>query len=124
MRLNITTTVCAAGLLATSGAWADTLHVGPGQTFGAPCDAIAAAADGDIIEIDAGGDYAGDVCGVSKNSLTLRGVNGRALLDAAALGIGGAPIDPPQPREGNRLGAHRTGLQRHVDRAAVQPPEP
>ncbi len=81
------------GLAWTSSlAWADTLEVGPGKTFGAPCDAIGAASDGDVIEIDASGDYAGDVCAVSSNGLTLRGIGGRALLDADGEHHGGKAI--------------------------------
>ncbi len=61
---------------------AATLTVGSGKQFTRPCAAIAAAAPGDLIEIDAG-TYSGDVCGWSKNGLTLRGVGGRARIDAA-----------------------------------------
>lgn len=60
---------------------ADTLQVGPGKPFATPCMAIAAAHDGDIIEIDPVL-YLGDVCAWTKNNLTLRGVNGRAHIDA------------------------------------------
>ena len=60
-----------------------TLQVGPGKTYDKPCAAIAAASDGDTIEIDAAGNYDGDVCGWTKNALTLKGVNGRAKIDAA-----------------------------------------
>ena len=45
----------------------------------------------------------------------------RAVLDTAALGIGRAPIEAPDAREGNRLGAHRTGFQRDIEIAAGQP---
>ena len=92
MRACLMTCFCSAVALTTTVAWADTLEVGPGKTFGAPCDAIAAAADGDVIEIDAAGDYAGDVCAVPKNNLTLRGVGGRALIDAAGQNSGGKAI--------------------------------
>jgi hypothetical protein len=68
---------------------AATREVGPGKTFAKPCDAIAAAADGDTIEIDAAGAYDGDVCGIPKNGLTLRGVGGRAKIDAAGKNFGG-----------------------------------
>jgi hypothetical protein len=75
------------GALAAS-AWAgsahaDTLSVGPGQTHAAPCAALTVAADGDVIEIDAAGSYEGDVCAITANDLTIRGVNGRASIDAA-----------------------------------------
>lgn len=44
-----------------------------------------------MIEIDAAGTYAGDVCGIARNNLVIRGVNGRPKIDAAgknALGKG------------------------------------
>jgi hypothetical protein len=59
------------------------LHVGPAQTYSTPCAAIAAASAGDTIQIDASGNYDGDVCGWSKNGLTLIGVNGRPHINAA-----------------------------------------
>jgi len=70
---------------------AATLTVGPGKTYAAPCAAIAAAADGDQIDIDAG-TYSGDVCNVNKSNLTLRGVGGFAKLDAAGKNSGGKAI--------------------------------
>jgi MYXO-CTERM domain-containing protein len=73
-------------------AGATTLTVGPGKMYAAPCAAIAAAADGDTIEIDAAGSYAGDVCAVPKNRLTLRGVGGRPRIDAAGRNHGGKGI--------------------------------
>ncbi|PSM31072.1 right-handed parallel beta-helix repeat-containing protein [Haliangium sp. UPWRP_2] len=70
------------GLLALGGsADAATLQVGPGKTYGKPCQAIAAAAAGDVIEIDAAGNYTGDTCAFSTDNLTLRGVNGRPKID-------------------------------------------
>jgi hypothetical protein len=60
---------------------AATLQVGPDKPFQAPCAAIAVALDGDLIEIDAGL-YTRDVCVIRQNNLTLRGVNGRAHLEA------------------------------------------
>ena len=74
--------VGSSGLLVTATAHADVLEVGPGKSYAAPCAAIAAAAPGDIIEVDASGDYAGDVCGWSTDGLTIRGVGGRAHIDA------------------------------------------
>jgi MYXO-CTERM domain-containing protein len=75
-----------AGLLAvalwSTAGWGDTLKVGASQTYATPCAAAAAAQDGDTIEIDAG-TYAGDFCAWTRNSLTIRGVGGRAHLDAA-----------------------------------------
>jgi len=58
-------------------------RVGPKQKYRTPCQAIAAARAGDTIEIDAAGKYDGDVCAFTQNNVTLRGVNGRARLEAA-----------------------------------------
>jgi hypothetical protein len=66
--------------------------VGPGEKYKTPCAAIQDAADGDTIEIDARGVYAGDVCAIGKNRLTLRGVNGRPKLDAAGKSAAGKGI--------------------------------
>jgi hypothetical protein len=64
-------------------AMATVRSVGPGQPYAKPCQAFAAAQDGDVIEIDAAGNYDGDVCPITRNNLTIRGVNGRARIDAA-----------------------------------------
>ena len=45
----------------------------------------------------------------------------RAVLDAAALRIGGAVVEPAEARERDGGGAHRARLQRHVEVAADQP---
>src|SRR5262245_4355637 len=79
----------ASLLAAGASARADTLLVGPGKAYPKPCAAIAAAHDGDVIQIDAGGDYAGDVCAIARSNLTLRGVGGRAHIDAAGKAYGG-----------------------------------
>src|SRR5690606_19461188 len=39
----------------------------------------------------------------------------RAVLDAAALGVVGAEIEPPHPGQGDRRGAHGAGLQGDVE---------
>ena len=70
-------------LLLTSCASAATLHVGPGQEYATPCRAILAAAAGDTIQIEASGNYRGDVCKWVTNDLTIVGVNGRPKIDAA-----------------------------------------
>lgn len=75
-----------SAILASSFAlpsFASTLSVGPGKTYTAPCAAIARAAAGDTIEIAGGVTYSGDVCAITKNNLTIRGINGRARIDAA-----------------------------------------
>lgn len=79
-------------LLSCPLALAATRTVGPGKTYGKPCAAFAAAADGDTIEIDAAGSYAGDVCIFKKNKLTIRGVGGKAKIDAAGKNAGGKGI--------------------------------
>jgi hypothetical protein len=73
------------GLATAPPAQARVLHVGPGQEYRRPCQAIAVARAGDRIEIDARGNrsYRGDVCAWSTNRLTIVGVHGRAHIDAA-----------------------------------------
>jgi len=69
-------------LLAAGSASATTLAVGPGKTYAAPCAAFNAARDGDTVEISGNNIYKGDVCGISRSNLTIRGVNGRPMIDA------------------------------------------
>ncbi len=80
------TTLClliALVLAAAEHAVGETLKVGPGQKFTKVAEAIRAAKDGDVIEIDTKGRYEGDVAYVRASNLTIRGVGGgRALLDA------------------------------------------
>lgn len=70
-----------AGTFVLGHADAAVLQVGPGKTYSKPCMAIAAAAAGDVIEVDAAGSYSGDTCAWSTDNLTVRGVNGRAKID-------------------------------------------
>jgi hypothetical protein len=72
-----------ASIMAAGSVSAATLSVGPGKTYAAPCAAFAAAKDGDIVEITGNTTYSGDVCGIYRNYLTIRGVNGRPRIDAA-----------------------------------------
>jgi len=82
MRRLLLSTPAAFALAAVAApAAAATLQVGPGQTYAKPCDAIAAAKAGDVIEVDAAGNYDGDTCAWSTDDLTIRGVNGRAKID-------------------------------------------
>lgn len=69
-------------LAAAGSASAATLSVGPGKTYAAPCAAFARAQSGDIIQIDGGKSYNGDVCAISASNLTIRGVNGRPTINA------------------------------------------
>src|SRR5262245_30696656 len=68
-------------------ALAATLQVGPGKPYAKPCDAKNDAKDGDVVEIDAAGDYHGDYCQWTQTDLTLRGVNGRPKIDATGVTI-------------------------------------
>lgn len=69
--------------LAAHGAAAATLSVGPGKPYVAPCAAFAAAKDGDTIEIVGDWTYSGDTCAIARSDLTIRGVQGRPIIDAA-----------------------------------------
>ncbi len=79
----------ASGACATPAA-AATLLVGPGQTYAKPCAAIAAAHAGDIVQVDASGNYAGDTCSWSTDDLTITGVNGRAKIDITGVAPSGS----------------------------------
>jgi len=81
MRIVIVSIGTLATLLVATGAHAATRTVGPGKTYAKPCEAIAAAQAGDVIEVDAAGTYDGDHCSWSTDNLTVRGVNGRAKID-------------------------------------------
>jgi hypothetical protein len=59
-----------------------TLRVGPGQALAVPSEAVRLAKDGALVEIEAS-DYRGDVAVWPQHGITLRGINGRARLDAA-----------------------------------------
>ena len=88
---HLTGVVLSVSLMAAgAAAHAGTLPVGPGKTYAKPCQAFAVAQDGDVIEIDAAGNgtYDGDVCPIAKSNLTIRGVNGRAHVDAAGQASG------------------------------------
>jgi len=79
-------------MLASAPCLAATITVGPSGQYSAPCAAFAAAQDGDTIEIESSGTYDGDVCAIAKSSLTIRGINGRAHIDAAGQNSGGKAI--------------------------------
>lgn len=86
-RMTFSTSAVLALALASSAS-AATLNAGPGQTYTTPCRAFAAAADGDTILINAA-TYSGDVCGIYRNKLIIRGVNGRPKIDAAGRNVMG-----------------------------------
>lgn len=75
----VTTALLSLGLAAEASAVTRT--VGPGMAYTTPCKAFAAAADGDLIQINAG-TYVGDVCGIYRHNLVIRGINGRPRIDA------------------------------------------
>lgn len=91
--MNIVHWVVLASVMAAAAMGAPKVRqVGPKAKYKTPCSAIAAASNGDIIEIDAAGDYKGDVCGFWKDRLTIRGVNGRPKIDAAGRSAEGKAI--------------------------------
>ncbi len=57
------------------------LEVGPGKAYATPSEAAESAQDGDVIEI-AAGTYTNDFARWRANNITLRGVGGRAHLQA------------------------------------------
>ena len=72
---------------------AGTLEVGPGRKYARPSEAIGAAKDGDVVEIDSAGSYGGDVATIRANRLTIRGVGaGRVKLPAEGHHAGGKAI--------------------------------
>jgi len=91
---NLTFPISLAALasLLPFNALAATVTVGPAGQHPKPCAAFAAASDGDTIEIDASGNYDGDVCAIGKSNLTIRGMNGRAKIDAAGKNSQGKAI--------------------------------
>lgn len=87
--------VCGSLLLAISGffnaADAATLQVGVGKKYLSPSIAAKYTRDGDIVEIDAGV-YPKDVALWKHNNLTLRGVGGRAHMQADGASVAGKGI--------------------------------
>lgn len=78
-----TLVLLTAGAVMAAGATAATRSVGPGQPYSTPCSAFAGAASGDVIEIAGNMTYSGDVCAITTSNLTIRGINGRPVIDAA-----------------------------------------
>ncbi|MEX2647715.1 MAG: right-handed parallel beta-helix repeat-containing protein [Alphaproteobacteria bacterium] len=72
-------------------ALARVLTVGPAGEFRVPSAAAKAARDGDTIEI-AAGTYTGDAAVWRQNAITIRGVGGRPVLDAAGKSAEGKAI--------------------------------
>jgi hypothetical protein len=80
--------LCLAGLGAHTAAQAAVLKLQPGQTLAA---VLAQAADGDEVQIPAG-EYRGQVAVIQQHRLTLRGVGGRVVLQAAGAHAEGKAI--------------------------------
>jgi hypothetical protein len=81
-RITYAVSALIVGAAIAAPASAAVRSVGAGKTYATPCKAFAAAQTGDVIEIQ-GGTYSGDVCAIYKSNLTIRGVNGRPVIDAA-----------------------------------------
>jgi hypothetical protein len=90
-RITLAVSALIVGAAIAAPASAATRSVGAGKTYATPCKAFAAAAAGDIIEIQAG-TYTGDVCWISQSNLTIRGVNGRPKIAAGGKSAGGKAI--------------------------------
>ncbi|HEX9625688.1 MAG TPA: hypothetical protein VGA00_01990 [Acidiferrobacterales bacterium] len=91
--------VLAIGLgLASAGAAARVLQVGPSKPYTTPSAAAEKARNGDTVEIDAGV-YPGDVAVWRQDRLTLRGVGGRAHLRADGRAAAGKAIWVIQGRD-------------------------
>lgn len=70
---------------------AQVLEVGPGKKYGVPSAAARVARDGDIIEI-AAGVYEGDAAIWRSNNLIIRGVGGRAKIEAKGAAAEGKAV--------------------------------
>ena len=90
-RVTLAVSALIVGAAIAAPASAATRSVGAGKTYATPCKAFAAAAKGDVIEIQAG-TYTGDVCTISQSKLTIRGVNGRPKIAAGGKSAGGKAI--------------------------------
>lgn len=90
-RVTLAVSALIVGAAIAAPASAATRSVGAGKTYATPCKAFAAAAKGDVIEIQAG-TYTGDVCTISQSNLTIRGVNGRPKIAAGGKSAGGKAI--------------------------------
>ena len=90
-RITLAVSALVVGAAIAAPASAATLSVGAGKTYATPCKAFAAAQPGDIIDIYAA-TYTGDVCGITKSNLTIRGVNGRPKINAGGKNSQGKAI--------------------------------
>ncbi len=91
--LAVSLSAAALALSAAAPGAAATLKVGPGQKYAKPSAAFQAAGSGDVIEINAAGDYGGDVATIARDKLTVRGVGrGRVKIPAKGRIEGGKAI--------------------------------
>lgn len=69
--------------------FAKIIHVGPKAEFAKLSLAMKSTRDGDVVEINSAGNYAGDVCRIDASDLIIRGVGrGRAKFPAAGKSFG------------------------------------
>ena len=91
-RISLVTAVVACIVAGPSTITCATLNVGPTRMYKTPCEAFKASHDGDLIEVDAEVTYVGDVCTIYRNRLSIRGVGGRARIDAGGKSAQGKSI--------------------------------
>lgn len=68
-------------------AQAATRAVGPGKTYATIPAAVAAANNGDVVEVDSGTNSGATAVAIINNSITIRGVGTRPILDATGYTI-------------------------------------
>lgn len=90
IRAVLASLLCALAPLAS--VQAAVLAAGPGKPYAMPCAAFAAARPGDIVEIEGGTTYSGNVCVITVSNLTIRGVRGRPKIDAAGQSAQGKAV--------------------------------
>ena len=73
----VTILLISSALISSSAFSSQVLKVGPGQEFVLPSIAAQFAMKGDVIEIDASGEYLNDFVIWKQDNLIIRGVNGR-----------------------------------------------
>ncbi len=59
-----------------------TLRVGLSGPYRTPCDTAKASHDGDVIDVAASATHVVDGCTIPRNKLTMRGIGGRARINA------------------------------------------
>lgn len=84
--------ILLSSILVCLTASAATIPVGSKSKFKTPCQAFANAKDGDTLLLDAATTFDGDVCAITRNRLTIRGVNGRPHIRSADKSFQGKAI--------------------------------